>query len=174
MSKLNDLKQQIADYLASCGEFAGAEVLTAYPGRERAYPLPRAVVAVGIDGVELSPVGLGGYLGESGVETLYGGNARITLRFDLYCPIKEEAGSLHTLYEGLCEALMVNRNPFGVTKLTCGEIQIDAAVSAHRVTAKATLAAAILRGKEEERFTEVAVFSPPQAGETSQNKEEWL
>jgi hypothetical protein len=152
MSKLTDLKQQIADYLAACDGFENAEVLAAYPGRERAYPLPGAAVAVGIDGVELSPAGLGGYLGEAGTEALYGGNAAVTLRFDLYAPVTEEGNRLHALFEGLCGALMVDRNPFGVTRLTCGEIQFDAAVSANRLTARGTLSAALLRGEEEERF----------------------
>jgi hypothetical protein len=157
MSKLNELKRQIAEYLTWCDGFADAEVLAAYPSRERDYPLKQAAVAVGIDGVELFPAGLGGYLGEAGAEVMYGGNAVITLRFDLYCPVREEGGRLHELYEELCETLLVDKNHFGVRALTCGEIQFDGAASANRLTARGTLSAAMVRGEAAERFSGVFV-----------------
>jgi hypothetical protein len=97
-------------------------------------------------------VGLGGYLGESAAGTLHAGNAGITLRFDLYGPVKEGGGRLLELYEALCGALMVDRNPFCVRKLVCGEIQYDGGVSVNRMTARATLSAALTRSEDEGRF----------------------
>lgn len=146
---ITQLKAQVVDYLTNNGSLGAVRVLGAFGAVEREFPLKRPVVAVGLDAVELAPAGLGGYWGESAADALYGSGATIALRFDLYCPPDKGADGLHGIYEALCDRLMLRGNPFGVLRLSCGEVSFDRAASVNRLTVKAVLRAAVLLRDEE-------------------------
>lgn len=143
MDSITELKYRVADYLRNNGSLAAAKVMTAFPSSQRDFPLIKPVVAVGLEGVELTPGGFGGYWGENSGESLYGSGAAITLRLDLYCPLSQSGDGCHDLYEAICDRLMLRQNPFGVLKLRCGEISYDKLACANRLTALCTLRAGL-------------------------------
>lgn len=152
LNYFHELKTDLVQYLQGREGFDGVRIQAAFPADKREYPLKQPVVAVGLDSVEISPGGLGGYWGEREGEALFGDGAQITVRFDLYAPAPEGGGRLHDLYEALCGALMPVAGPFGLTRLWCGEAAYDKEAAANRLVAKATLRAAVLRGEDEPRI----------------------
>lgn len=149
MKSITELKQEVLRLLEQSGAFADAKLLAAYPAARRDDPLPGPAVAVGVDGVECAPGGLGGYWGEREQRALYGNALLVTLRFDLYAPVLLGGERLHELYEALCDVLLLRPAVPGICKLWCGEITHDRQAAALRLTAKATLRAALTRQDEE-------------------------
>lgn len=143
MESITQLKRQVADYLRNNGSLATAKVMTSFPSAQRDFPLKKPLVAVGLEGVELTPGGFGGYWGERGEQSLYGSSAAITLRIDLYCPVSHSGDGCHDLYETICDRLMLRQNPFGALKLGCGEIGYDKLAWANRLTVLCTLRAGL-------------------------------
>ncbi len=144
---MNELKETVAAHLRGWTGLAGCDILCEYPAR-RALPLQRAALAVGLDGVDLSPAGLGNYLGAgeraadgAALSALYGSAAIVTLRLDLYLPGPDGAGC-HRLYEELCAALTAAAARFGLLRLWCDPIKYDDNAGASRLTARAALRAA--------------------------------
>ncbi len=144
---MNELKESIAAYLRGWTGLAECDILCEYPAR-RALPLRRAALAVGLDGIDLSPAGLGNYFGaaatgdgDGSLSALYGSTAVVTLRCDVYLPGSDGAGC-HRLYEELCAALTGQSARFGLLRLWCDPIKYDADAGASRLTARAALRAA--------------------------------
>lgn len=145
MGSMTQLKRQVANYLRNNGDLAGVKLLTAYPAAERDFPLRQATVAVGLAGAELAPGGFGGYWGAEGGAgpPLFGGKVAVTLRLDIYCPMSKGGDGCHSVYELLCDRLLLGGSPFGVSKMWCGEVGYDKAAGANRLTAFATLSGAV-------------------------------
>lgn len=150
MENLTELKQEIVQRLTQSGAFSEVDIVEAYELRCREYPITRSVIAVGVEAVELTPGGLGGYYGEREQQPLYGGGARVSLRFDLYAPQAEGSGRLHGLYESLCDILMLRGNTLHIEKMWCGDVIHEASDAALHLAARATLHTVILRGEDED------------------------
>ena len=105
MDPFTELKQQVADYLGE--RLEQIQVTTEYPAVWGRLPCKQPRVAVDIDRLEL-PNG--------------DGQAQITLRFDILCPVGYPGGC-QTIFEQLCTALLRARGQFGVCAVGCGEVE---------------------------------------------------
>lgn len=117
---------------------------------------------MGIGQIELAPGGLGGYWGASATDSLYGSGAMITVRFDLYAPLAAGGDGCHSLYEALCDRLLLRKNAFGFLRLTCGEVGFDKGASANRLTALGTLRTALMLRDESVPIREFTVLRKPE------------
>lgn len=142
------LKATLLDYLRPLPAFRQAKLLEEFPAGAREYPLRVPTLAVGIDGVEASSGGLGGYWGEeeTGAASIYGKALTLTLRFDLLCDPGKGGSACHLLWEALCAALMLEQCPLPFQRLWCGQLEYDKALSLNRLTARGTLRALLSRG----------------------------
>lgn len=160
---MNEIKELAARWLESWPGLAGCGVLREYPAR-RELPLKGPALVVGLDGVDLSPAGLDGYLGTreggpaGGPAHLYGNWAVLTLRLDLYLP-GSDGGGCHRLYEEVCAALTARAAAFGLLRLWCDPLAWDSAAGASRLTARAALRAAFSGEERAESFAHYRVRS---------------
>lgn len=160
---MNRLKQAVADLLTARSDLCEADILLEYPPA-RTLPLKKPALAVGLDGVDLSPAGLDRYLGRlpdappGEIAALYGSLAIVTLRIDIFAP--GSAGSrCHRLYEALCAALTQNAAAIGLLGLECDPLQYDQGASAQRLTARAKLRAAFTGRERQSALTHFQVRS---------------
>ena len=147
MNPMTGLKENLAGYLRGRPGLETADILIAWPPR-RHLPLKAPAITVGLESVDLAPAGLGGYLGRGQrSEELYGSGAIITMRLDLFAPAREAeeapSGGLYALYEALCAALTKNAGSLGLTRVWCDAPGWDDSANAHRMTARASLRAAV-------------------------------
>lgn len=155
------LKERLAAYLREWAGLREADILCEYPPRRR-LPLERPALVVGLEGVELSPAGLDGFLGLEGesapgqLSLLYGSAAAVTLRLDLYLPGSDGAGC-HRLYEELCTALTAGAAELGLLRIGCDPIGYDSAAAACRLTARARLRAAFAGRETQAMLTDYRV-----------------
>lgn len=148
---LTELKTRVIEYLGGLEDFAHASVTAAYPEQQRAFPLKKPVVTVEVGGLDLSPAGLGAYLG--GSAPLYGAAATVLLRFGIYCDAAEACGGL---FEALCDALLNLSEPAAV-KISCEKLAYDAKTASYLLFAAAEVknAAWILERPQERLFSAV-------------------
>jgi len=129
---LTALKQALAELLQSASGLAEAEVLPAFPAKKH-LPLQSLAILLGIDGLELTPGGLGGFChGQDGSP------ASITIRFDLFAP-GSGGRDLAILYEALCAALVQSSAQFGLSRIWRDPLAWDDAAGSYRLTARAIL-----------------------------------
>jgi hypothetical protein len=127
------LKKRVADHLSGLEAFVGANVLLAFPGSKREFPLKRPLVVVETLAAELSPAGLGGELS----------SVSATLGVSFYC-LEPEACCAY--YEALCDALF-SLPELSVRKISRGRTAYDPETAAYRADAEAVLAAALVLEK---------------------------
>ncbi len=144
--EFTELKTRIADYLKGLESFSGADVLLAFTGARREFPLKNPVITVEIAAAELCSAGLGGYLG--GESPQYGASASVTLGFSFYC---REAGECGGYFEALCDALF-NMAELSVKKISREKTLYDAEKAAYRADAQAALSAVWVRRTPGERL----------------------
>ena len=147
MNAMTKLKEDLVGYLKEQPGLENADILIAWPSK-RHMPLKAPAITVGLEGVDLTPAGLGAYLGRDGQSAdLYGCAALITMRFDFFAPARESdyapSGGLHELYESLCAALSQSAGNLGVTRVWCDAPGWDEAANANRLTARASLRVAL-------------------------------
>jgi len=153
MSGIAKLKERLAGCLEGQPGLENADIFPAWP-QKRPLPLKSPAIAIGLDGAEVTPAGLGGYLGRDAKESeYYGSSAQITLRFDIFAPAGYReglpSGGIHNIYEALCEALIKGADGFGVTRVRCGDTGWDEASNAFCLTARVSLRAAMTYGESE-------------------------
>ena len=129
---LTQLKQALADLLQGAPGLGEAEVLPAFPAGKH-LPLTGPAIILGVDGMELSPAGLGGFSPKEA-----GSLAAITVRFDLFSPGKD-GPNLHLLHEALCRSLMEKGESFGLAKIWCDPLAWDDSAGSYRLSARALL-----------------------------------
>jgi hypothetical protein len=132
------LKALVADRLKGLEAFAGADVLLAFPGSKRQFPLKKPIVVIEVLAAELTPAGLGSNAS----------SANMTLGVSFYCP---EAETCCYYYEALCDALF-GMPELSVRKLSRGRTAYDPETAACRTDAEAVLDAAWLLQKPGERL----------------------
>jgi len=160
---VTEIKETIARYLAGWTGLSRVEILCEYP-KERAFPIRRPTLVVGLEGVDLSPAGLDSYLGRAPssppgqVTTLYGSTAILTLRLDLYLPGSDGSGC-HRLYEEICAALTHRAAGFGLLRVWCDAVKYESAMAASRLTARAALRAAFTGRETAEEIRDYQVRS---------------
>lgn len=143
---LTELKNRVIEYLGGLSDFKATTVTAAYPEKQRSFPLKKPVVTVETGGLDLTPAGLGSYLG--GAAPLYGTAARVTLRFGIYCEAAEGCG---ILFEALAAALL-DFSELGVIKISCEKLLYDAKTAAYLLSATAEINAAWILEKPQERL----------------------
>ena len=148
MENLTEFKTRVMEYLAGLTSFADVAVVTAYTEEPRAFPLKKPVISVEITGAELSPAGLGGYVG--GDAGAYGMAAVVTLKFGIHHTKSELCGKL---FESLCDALFLSP-VVGVLKIGRKDCVYDATTAACLLYAEADIKAVWLADKKEERLFE--------------------
>lgn len=150
------------DYLSAWTDLREVEILCEYPPK-RVLPLKRPALVIGLDGIDLSPAGLGSYLGREPaglgeIVSLYGTAAIVTLRMDLYLPGADGNGC-HRLYEALCVAMTQQSTPFGLLRLWCEPLRYDSSAGAQRLTARAAFRAAFTGRETQSAITQYHVRS---------------
>lgn len=113
MSSILEVKAKILEILGSAPAMYGVLVKGEFE-KEKKLPQTKPLIIVGIDKVELEPVGLGGYLGVAGENSRWGGWGKITLGFDCYSGI-DATVSTTEIFERLCTALI--ESEAGVTEV---------------------------------------------------------
>ena len=103
----NDLTRYLRGRLATAGD---VQVAGEYPPGLQKRPQPGCCVAVGLDGASRP--------GDAG------GRVRLTMRFDIICPVGQQPGC-HAVYEELCGLLFCRENAFGAAQIECGELTYD-------------------------------------------------
>lgn len=150
METMAALKASIVAYVeryALDGALHGAKAVAEFPAADRAYPLKKPVIAVGIESVELTGGALGGFYGsqpDSGAD-VYGRSALVTVYFDIHCPVFQGGEGCHAVYEALCDALLLGNCPFGFYRMWCGGIAYDGDTAANRLRVRAALRGAVTR-----------------------------
>lgn len=141
MKPLTQLKEAVIRHIAAAPGLEDTAVFPAFPPSTGGRALSRAVVAVGVENIELEAVGLGAAWGGAlDAAPQQGPGARVTLRLDVYAPMPMGGDGLHNLWESLCAALLPGAgNPFGVQRVWCGDMAWDSGHRAWRLTARATL-----------------------------------
>ena len=129
---LAGLKQALAEVVQSAPGLAQVDVLPAFPVRKH-LPLAGASILLGIDGMELTPAGLGGFASEQA-----GDSASVTVRFDLY-DSRGAGADLQLFYEALCGALIQQSAAFGLSRVWRDAITWDDAAGSYRLSARALL-----------------------------------
>jgi hypothetical protein len=132
------LKRRVADYLRGLDAFKGANVLLAFPGSKREFPLKKPLAVIEVLAAEVAPAGLGGGLS----------SASVTLGASFYCP---EPEACCAYYEALCDALF-GLPELSVRKISRGRTAYDPDTAAYRAEAEAVLAAALALGAPGERL----------------------
>jgi hypothetical protein len=132
------LKGLVADHLKGLEAFGGANVLLAFPGSKRSFPLKKPLVVLETMAAELAPAGLGSNAS----------SATVTLGVSFYCP---EPETCCDYYEALCDALF-GMPELSVRKLSRGRTAYDPETAAFRADAEAVLNAAWLLQKPGERL----------------------
>lgn len=139
---MTELKQALVGYLRE--KLPGVDVLAEYPAAKKR-PLDRAVLAVGIEEIELTPAGFGGLLGEEQGREVLGGSAKITARLDIYAPGPPDSGAFCCrIWETVCNALLEKAAAFGVTRLWCENLRWDDGAGTSRLTARVALQGAVI------------------------------
>lgn len=109
---LGRIKERIKEAFLQDTRFGKTCVTTEFPGTSLSFPLDTPEISVGIEKVEVSPSGFGGFIGTEtklsgdALATLEGLNASVTLRVDCYTA--EQASPLlrDRLQEGIYEVLL--------------------------------------------------------------------
>lgn len=143
---LTELKNRVIEYLGGLADFEDAAVTAAYPEKQRSFPLKKPVITVETGGLDLSPAGLGSYLG--GEAALYGASAKVSLRFGIYCEAAEYCGRL---FESLCGALL-DFSELGVMKISCEKLAYDSKTASYLLFASVETNAAWILEKSRERL----------------------
>ena len=126
-----ELKQALAELVQKAPGLAEVDVLSTFPIPKH-LPLGGPCVLLGIDGLELTPGGLGGFSREQA------GEASVTLRLDFYDPRGDGAG-LQLLYEALCAALIQGSAGFGLSRVWRDPVTWDDAAGSYRLSARCLL-----------------------------------
>jgi len=150
MSTMTALKQEILAYLEGLsGPLHTARITAEYPDALRACPLKKPVVAVGLESVELTEGGFGGYYGKDPQSAdLFGRAALVTVRLDILCPTAQGGEGCHRLYEALCDALLLSRTSFGFYRLRCEDIRHDRDCMANHLRVLGSLRGAVTKGDD--------------------------
>lgn len=117
----NDLTRYLRGRLATAGD---VQVAGEYPPGLQKRPQRGCCVAVGLDGASRP--------GDAG------GRVRLTMRFDIICPVGQQPGC-HAVYEELCGLLFCRENAFGAAQIECGELTYDQELDCLSLTARAVL-----------------------------------
>jgi hypothetical protein len=132
------LKRRVADHLSGLAAFKDADILLAFPGSKRPFPLKKPLAVIEVLAAELSPAGLGSGLSSTA----------LTLGISFYCP---EPETCCAFYEALCDALF-NLPELSIRKISRGRTAYDPETAAYRADAEAVLAAALILGRPGERL----------------------
>lgn len=158
MRSVGDVKAKIAAYIKADGRFAGADVSTAFSQAQRKFPLKKPLVLVGVQALEVLPGAMGRYFGGTVQDGLmqtevFGSEAIVTLRFDLYSPTMSGGKGCEQLHEGLCDALVLSQGEINLEQLECGEIIYDKSAGSSRMTVLGKLRTALTLGHEGTNIT---------------------
>lgn len=144
MGQIAEIKEQALSLLRGSPGFANWHLVGEFPGTARGLPVQKPTLAVGIDRVEASAGGLGGYLGEADGLSHIGAVAEVTLRFDGWIPRDSRIGGAQALFETLCEALMEG---LGAEKIWCEQSGTDDRTLSTHLVAKAALKTCLARSE---------------------------
>ena len=127
---LGGLKQALARMIALGPGLSQVEVLCAFP-HGSALPLVGPAVLISVDGLELTPAGLGGF-----AHSEAGENASVTLRFDFFSP-GEGGPGLDGYCEALCAVLLSHGGEFGLRRVWSERTAWDDMAGSYRRSARA-------------------------------------
>ncbi|MDR2524806.1 MAG: hypothetical protein LBC83_01215 [Oscillospiraceae bacterium] len=121
MSAISAMPEAIAQWLSARAELAGIGFLTEYPALSKAVPLRRAMVAVGVDAVELTDKFVAN---DDGVleRQEYCRTADIRLRLDIHVPYAEGGARCHEIF-ALVLDLLSFASDLEIPASGCGEIK---------------------------------------------------
>lgn len=155
MSALSNIKKDVIDYLKSHSPLSGVEILEEFEPEPNKSAIESPIIFVGIEAVDLSPSGLGGYFGEQKQYSYSGGFAKVTLRFDCYSPQENSAISCHVIFEEICVKMMGSK--FGISKIYCDNISSKKAGFSNKLTAKADILICMASEEELKPVTEFII-----------------
>lgn len=141
---LTALRTEIVSYLRESPLLEGIAVHEEFPVHYRESPPRRECIAVGLAGVERPAAPQG--------------QVKITFRFDILCPPGRGSGC-YSLFDRLCGALFIQKNPFGAAEIRCGDGTFDRETGCLTLTAEAVLAGLLLpeAGTEGEPFGDIII-----------------
>lgn len=116
MEPLTKIQQDAADFLRKT---LGADVRIVEEFSRHDHPPAQDCISVGLDAVELC-----------------GRQAKIVLRFDL---LSRSGVGCRRLFDRLCSALVCQKQPICVSKMTCGEVAHEELLDGEVLTAKAQM-----------------------------------
>ncbi len=157
MSQLTKLKEDLIAYLAQCSGLEEVTLTSEFPARVKPNPLGRPIIGVGFESLAVEKSGFSDYLGTLEGDSVGGQKIAVTLRLDIVVPLGRDGGGCHSLFESLCQALLVTDNPFGVTQITCKEISFDKEAGGFALTALAQLSTLLTTRYTQHDFTDFVV-----------------
>lgn len=121
MDTIDAILRRIHAVLANEPLLETVKFVLAYPKGFRQNPLSGAVVAVGLDGLEMEPGAFSGYCGtdpQTGGE-LFGRRASLRVRLELYVPQSDEGTSLFELYTAVADCLLAEQLGGALLEIGC-------------------------------------------------------
>lgn len=126
------VKARVGELMAESPGLAGVEILSAYPNG-RHIPLGGAALIISIDGIELTPAGLGGFGGE-----ISGQGALLTLRLDFLSPGRD-GPELYPFFEAAAASLTENGGRLGISRFWVQSLAWEEAANSYRLSANLAL-----------------------------------
>ena len=146
MTDLKELKQQLVDYLSD--HFSGQGVAVMGNFLHRPSPLPsKKPDCRGFDAMAVQDAGLDDYLGEDSSQTCGGGMYKITLRFDLACPVRLGVGPAKGCSRSCSTLCSFVATAWGWRELTCGPVASRQNIGGFLLCAKGRMNALISAGE---------------------------